>query len=163
MADRHRMGTLPELLLAGSRPPVAAVAQVLAEQPQVHLVAADRRRGQPPLARQRLRPLIDVRRPPAPRVLVRELQETAHQPLSRRDRVLPQPPGDLLSLPAPQHRLEHRVLRTQLHYPGNQLQMRSARQISPSHPTPETPKRQPPDGWIMHPAGCPGNNPGHKE
>jgi hypothetical protein len=71
MTDRHRMRPVTEFPLAGSCPPVAAVAQVLAEQPQVHLVAANRRRGQAPLAHQRLRPLIDVRRPPAPRVLVR--------------------------------------------------------------------------------------------
>ena len=76
----------------------------------------------------------------APRVLVRELQETAHQPFPRCDRVLPQPPRGLLSLPAPQHRLEHDVLRPELEHTGHQLQVRSTRKISPSHPTPETPE-----------------------
>ena len=91
MADRHRMGARPELALARRGPAIPAIAQVLAEQPQVRLVTPDRRQGQPPLGHQRLRPLLHVRRAPVPRVLVGERQEPADQPLPRRDRVLPQP------------------------------------------------------------------------
>ena len=134
MADRHRVHTRPELVLAGRGPAIPAIAEVLAEQPQIRLVAPDRRRSQTLLRHQRLRPLLHVRRNPAPRVLVGELQEPADQPLPRRYRVLPQPARRLLSPPAAQHRLEHRVLRPQLHHPGHQLQMRRTSQITSPQP-----------------------------
>ena len=134
MADRHRVHTWPELVLAGRGPAIPAIAEVLAEQPQIRLVAPDRRRSQTLLRHQRLRPLIHVRRNPAPRVLVGELQEPADQPLPRRYRVLPQPARRLLSPPAAQHPLEHRVLRPQLHHPGHQLQMRRTSQVTSPQP-----------------------------
>ena len=153
MADRHRVHTWPELVLAGRGPAIPAIAEVLAEQPQVRLVAPDRRRSQPLLRHQRLRPLIHVRRTPAPRVLVGELQEPADQPLPRRYRVLPQPARRLLSPPAAQHRLEHRVLRPQLHHPGHQLQMRRTSQITSPQPALQPQKQQPFEGRIMHQTG----------
>ena len=46
MADGHRVHARPELALTRCRPAIPPVSEVLAEQPQVGLVAADRRRGQ---------------------------------------------------------------------------------------------------------------------
>ena len=63
VADRHRVGTRPELVLAGGTPAIPAITEVLAEQPQVRLVAPDRRRSQPLFGHQRLRPLLHMRRP----------------------------------------------------------------------------------------------------
>ena len=133
VADRHRMHPWPELLLTHRSPAVAGVAEVLAEQPQIGLVAADRRRRQMRLRHQRLRPLVDMPRQPTPRVLVGELDEPAHQPLPRRDGVFPQPARRLLGTPAAQHRLQHGVFRAQLHHPGDELKMCCTRQIRPSH------------------------------
>ena len=72
MTDRHRIGARPELALARRGPAIPAIAQVLAEQPQIRLVTPDRRQGQPPLSHQQLRPLLHLRRAPVPRVLVGE-------------------------------------------------------------------------------------------
>src|SRR5437773_2734429 len=44
VADRHRKGA--ERILAGNRPAIAAVADVLAEQPKIRLITADRGRSQ---------------------------------------------------------------------------------------------------------------------
>jgi hypothetical protein len=111
VADRHRMHPRPELLLAHSDPAVTGVAQVFAEQPQVGLVAADRRGRQMRLGHQRQGPLVHVPGQPLPRVLVGEPDEPAHQPLPRRDGVLAQPARRLLGPPAAQHRLQRSVFR----------------------------------------------------
>ena len=137
VADRHRVLPGAELLLARRRPAVPAVHEELGELPQRALVGADRRRGQVLLGGQVQRPLVHVARRPLPRVLPGELAEPAHQPLPRRDRVLPQPPRRLLGVPAPQHRLEHRVLRVQLRHAGDQLQTGSR---PPDHPVPPDPR-----------------------
>ena len=140
MGDRHRMLPGAERLLARQRPAVPAIDQELAELPERALIAADRRWRQVLLCSQRQRPLVHVPRRPRPRVLVRELQEPPHQPFPGSHRVLPQPARHLLRTPAPQHRLDHRVLRAQLRHPGHQLQVRRTRQIRPPHPTPEHPE-----------------------
>ena len=140
MADRHRVLPGAERLLARFRPAVPCVHQELGELPQRALVSADRRRRQVLLGRQVQRPLVHVPRRPRPRVLAGELAEPPYQPLPVRDRVLPQPPRRLLGTPPRQHRLEHRVLRAQLHHPGHQLQARRTRQVRPSHPTPRAPE-----------------------
>jgi hypothetical protein len=150
MADRHRMHPRPERPLTCRRPPVTTIGQVLAEQPQLRLVAADRRWRQLPLAGQRHRPFLHVRRAPPPRVLRRELKEPADQPLPRRDRVLLQAPGHLLRTPPAQHRIDHRVLRAQLNRPGDQLQMRRTRQIGTSQPQPRFPR----NGHRPTPRSC---------
>ena len=153
VADRHRVRARPELPLTGHRPAIAAVAQVLAEQPQVRLVAADRGRGQALLAGQRLGPLINVRRPPLPRVLAGERQEPAHQPLPRHDRALPQAAGHVLGPPAAEHRLHHDVLRVELNHAGDQLKVRRARQVNPAHPALPARKPRPSDRKIMRLTG----------
>jgi hypothetical protein len=71
---------------------------------------------------------------PVPRVLVGELAEPTHQPLTRPDRILPQTAGRLLRTPALQHRLEHRVLRAQRDHTVDELEMRRTRQINPPQP-----------------------------
>jgi hypothetical protein len=148
VADRHRERA--ERLLALDRPPVPAVGEVLAEQPQIGLVATDRRRSEMLLTGQRLRPLVHMRRSPAPRVLVGELQEPPHQPLPRSDRVLLQPTRGLLGPPALQHRLDHGVLGTQLHHTGDELKTRGARQITSSHKVLQARGARPSKGRIMH-------------
>ena len=153
VADRHGVHARAERLLACRRPAITGVAQVLAEQPQLGLVAADRRRSQVTLAGQRQRPVLDVPRSPVPRVLVREGDERTDQPLPRRDRGVPQPAGLLLRPPPVQHRLDHRVLRTQLHHAGDQFQVRRPGQLAPSQPGLQRQKPQPSEGRIMHPAG----------
>lgn len=124
VSDGHRKGA--EGFLACRAPAVAGVDEELGEQPNRALVAADRGRRQVLLARQRGRPLVHVGRRPLPRVLVREIEEPADQPFPRVDRFVLQPPRLLLSPPPPQHRVEHRVLRTQLDHPGNELQVSRA-------------------------------------
>ena len=78
VADRHRVLARPELGLACGDPAVSTVAEVLAEQAQIRLVAPNRRRRQVLLPGQRLCPLLNVRRPPPPRVLVGERDELSH-------------------------------------------------------------------------------------
>jgi hypothetical protein len=129
VADRHREAA--ERLLTLDRPPVAVVGEILAEQRQIRLISADRRGRQVSLAGQRLGLFVHMRRSPPPRILVGELQESAHQPLPRRDRVLLQPARGLLSTPALQHRFDHGVPGTQLHHAADELEMRRTRQITP--------------------------------
>ena len=147
VADRHRERA--ERLLARHRPPVPGVSQVLAEQPQISLVTADRRRRQMPLRGQRQRPLIHMRRPPLPRELVGEGLEAAHEPLPVTSRIRPQATRGLLRPPAPQHRLHHRVLRTQLQDAVQELsacRTRQANRLQPGLPSSI-------DGRIMHHTG----------
>src|SRR5664280_483715 len=158
VADRHRVHTPPELLLAGHHPPIPTVAQVLAEQPQIRLIPTNRRRRQMLLTGQRERPLIHLRRPPIPRVLTSEIHEPADQPLPRNDGVLLQPTSRLLSPPPLQHRLHHGVLRPQMHHTGDQLQMRGTPQITPSHPCLQPRSPRPFEARIMHLPGSPGQH-----
>ena len=123
VAYGHRVDARAEGLLADSPPSVAGVDQVLAEHVKVDLVAADRRRRQVALRDERHGPFLHVHRSPVPGVLVGDLQEPAHQPLSGLDRVGPQPTSDLLSSPTTQHRLEHRVLGAQLRHARHKLKM----------------------------------------
>jgi hypothetical protein len=120
VADRHRMGA--EGVLAGRTPAVAAIDQELGEQSHVALVGTDRGRRQMLLARQVGRPLVHVARQPLPRVLVREHVD-AYQPFPVADRLVLQPPRQLLGPPSTQHRVEHRILRTQLGHPGDEFQV----------------------------------------
>ena len=95
-------------------------------------------------------PLLDVARPPAPRVLVGERQEPPYQPLRASIVSALQPTGDLLGPPAAQHRLEHGVFGPQLRHPRDQLQAGRPRQITTSQiallPFPL-------NGMIMHLTG----------
>jgi len=105
------------------------------------------------LSSQMQRPLIHPPSRPRPRVVACELPEPAHQALAGADGVLPQPTGGLLRPPAPQHRLEHRVLRPQLHHARDQLKVRRARQITPSHPALQPQHQRPFEGGILHTTG----------
>ena len=151
VADGHRMGADAERLLARQSPAVAGVGEVLAEEPQVDLVAPDRGRGEMTFATQRQGPLLDVARPPTPRVLVGERQEPPHQPHARLDRVSLQAAGALLGPPTAQHRLEHGVFGPQLRHPRDQFQAGRPHQITTSQiallPLPSS-------GMIMHLTGC---------
>ena len=133
MADRHRMVPRAELPLARPHPAIPGIGQELGELPETALIPPDRRRRQVLLRRQAQRPLVHVPRRPGPRVLPGERHEPADQPLPLASRLLPQPAGGLLRLPAPQHRLEHRVLRMQLRHALDQLKSRSPRKIPTSH------------------------------
>lgn len=103
-----------------------------------------------PLARQIRRPLIHVTSRPAPRILIGEIAEPADQPLTVNDRLIPHPPRLLLRPPAPQHRLEHRILGPQLSHPGHQLQARRASQVVSPQPALQPLKPLPFEGRIMH-------------
>jgi hypothetical protein len=152
MADGHRMGTGPERLLARRSPAVAGVGEVLAEEPQVDLVAPDRGRCEVPFPTQRQGPLLDMARPPTPRVLVGERQEPPHQSHARLNRVHLQTAGALLGPPTAQHRLEHGVFGSQLRHPRDQLEAGRSHQITTSQidlqPVPSS-------GMIMHLTGVP--------
>ena len=98
---------LSEAVSAHLGPLVAGIGEVVAEQAQRQVIAADRRDRQPVLAaRQRHREVLDVAGAPAPRIGLGELGEATHQPLPTGDRVLSEHPGPLLSGPPGQHRLE---------------------------------------------------------
>ena len=112
------------------------------------------------LAGQRERPLLHVPRPPPPRVIAGEAQEPPDQPLPRLHRVRLQPPRGLLGPPAPQHRRQHRVLRSQLRHAGHQLEMRGTRQIPPPQQALQPRKPQPSDARIIHLTGASRNSPG---
>jgi len=79
------------------------------------------------LGSQMQRPLIHPPSRPRPRVVAGELPEPAQQPTAGADGVLPQPTGGLLRPPAPQHRLDHRILGAQLHHARDKLKARGAR------------------------------------
>ena len=144
-----RMRLRPELALARRNPPVAAVTEVAVEQAQAALVAADRGRRQVLLGGQRQRPLVHMRWFPVPRVLIGELAEPTHQPLTCPDRILPQTAGRLLRTPALQHRLEHRVLRAQRHHTVDELRCAAPARSTRRNPPP-TPSN---GGRIMQQTG----------
>jgi hypothetical protein len=144
MSDSYGMVPGAERLLTRHRPSVPAVYEELGEQPQAALVAADRRRRQVLLGRQVQRPLVHVPRRPRPRVLVGERQEPADQPLPRTDRVIVfQSACRLLCTPTSQHRLDHRILRPQLHHTRDKLHRSRSRELHPAllrHSRPSLPK-----------------------
>ncbi|WP_260146565.1 hypothetical protein [Streptomyces sp. 2132.2] len=56
------------------------------------------------------------------------LQKLPYEPFPGGDRVLTEPASGLLGPPAPHHGFDHRVLRAQLGYPGDQFQVSCPRQ-----------------------------------
>ena len=100
-----------------------------------------------------------MRRTPLPRVVVGELEEPAHQLLPAADRVLAQPTGRLLGPPATQHRLDHRVLRAQLHHSRHQLEMRRTCQLHRFQATLRHLDTLPVTGRIMQQTGAVGVDP----
>ena len=113
-------------------PRVAAVEQVLAEQPNRDLVGAQRRDVQPRRSdREILDPLLQMLRPPLPRPHPSVLQQTADQPLPGADRLLGQKPRALLANPPGQDRVEQRLLKMQRRTPSP-----NRRASSPSTSTP---------------------------
>jgi hypothetical protein len=133
MADRHRVAARPERLLAGHRPAVATISEVLAEQARVGLVAADRRRRQVLLSRQRQRPLIHMARAPLPRVLAARGRSAAPANRAASPRTS-RPPGAT----APRRRPTRGAPRPPDH---------------PVPPSPPTQQQRPFEGGILHLAG----------
>jgi len=138
MADRHRVRAEPRLALG--RPAVARIREILGEQPQRHLVDPHGGMGQTPLANQRGDPLLEVGRLPVPRVVVGERGEPPDHLRTVGDGLLAQHPGLLLRPPAPQHRLERRLLGVQVAHTPGKLEVGHTRQIDTPH-CPHPPSR----------------------
>ena len=94
-------------------------------------------------------PLLHVSRQPAPRELVGDREEAAHQPLTGFDRLDPQAAGDLLGSPTPQHRLDDGVFGAQMCHARHEFEMCGTCQIDPSHPA----SRLPFEDGILHLTG----------
>ncbi len=125
---QHHRRCPPELAHTRGRPSVPRVADELDEQPQRHLVAAQRRQRQRPLTRpQPGEECLDLGAGPLPWVQAAELVQPTHQRVAGPHRVRRQSPGALLPRPAHQHPREHRSLRVQVRDVIDQRQVRGTR------------------------------------
>src|SRR6266540_2520554 len=124
-----------QAVLACRRPPVAGVGDEPAEQPDRDLIVADRRmRPRPVTGPQHAGEVLDIRRPPRPRILVGERREPTDHRQPRADRVLAEQTSALLRLPAVEHPIEHGPRRIQMRDPINQHQPRRPRRLhQPNH------------------------------
>jgi hypothetical protein len=128
VADLGRDRPEPDLTLA--YPAVAAVEQVVAEQPQRQVIATDRGGRPPVIARHQAgREVLHVARGPLPRERLRERAEPAYQRHPRRDRDIRQQPRPLLPCPARDHRLEHRARLVEMDDTRRQRQLSGTRNV----------------------------------
>jgi len=123
--DLDGVGAEPALTLR--RPVVGRVGEVVAKQPDGHLVAAQRRPPQPPHRAQVGAPLIDHLRRPRPRVRRGVGGERPHRPLAALHGPGREVAGQLLAAPAVQHRGKHLLLGPQQRQAGDHVQPGHAR------------------------------------